>query len=103
MPRWLFRVLGQVRGLADQGGIAFTFKAFAEPSDFNPPLEMYEACEVLAHLTPAEFIRRVWSHQTGEWLYVFKPQIWGMPTYVKLALRDECVVISFHKDTADVE
>jgi len=38
-----------------------------------------------------------------EWLYVFKPRVAGIALYVKLIVRIECVVISFHEDEEDDE
>jgi len=38
------------------------------------------------------------SAATGEWMYLFKPQVSGTILYVKLILRNDCVVISFHED-----
>jgi len=32
---------------------------------------------------------------------VFKPQLAGMVLYVKLVLRSDCVVISFHEDEGE--
>jgi hypothetical protein len=39
----------------------------------------------------------VFSPETAEWLYVFKPLVAGTALYEKLALRAHCVVISFHR------
>ena len=33
----------------------------------------------------------------GEWAYVFKPLLAGTVLYVKLILRSDCAVISFHQ------
>ena len=38
------------------------------------------------------------SSTTGEWMYVFKPVVEGSVLYIKLILRNECVVVSFHED-----
>jgi hypothetical protein len=38
------------------------------------------------------------SERTGEWLYVFKPTVAEMLFYVKLAVRANCLVVSFHED-----
>ena len=35
---------------------------------------------------------------TGEWMYLFKPQLAGTVLYVKLIVRNDCVVVSFHED-----
>jgi len=34
---------------------------------------------------------------------VFKPRVAGIALYVKLIVRTECVVISFHEDEEDDE
>lgn len=31
-------------------------------------------------------------------MYLFKPQLAGTVLYVKLVLRNDCVVVSFHED-----
>ena len=37
-------------------------------------------------------------------MYVFKPSLEGVVVYVKVILRDDCLVVSFHEDEeADVE
>lgn len=35
---------------------------------------------------------------TGEWMYVFKPVLAGTIVYLKLIIRDGCVIVSFHED-----
>ena len=49
-------------------------------------------------LTAADSVGRQRSNSTGEWLYVFKPEVAGSVLYVKVVLRANCVVISFHED-----
>lgn len=36
-------------------------------------------------------------------MYVFKPSVAGMLVYLKLVLRAECVVISFHEDEGEAD
>ena len=36
-------------------------------------------------------------------MYVFKPRVGGDTLYLKLILRSECVVLSFHEDEAGAE
>ena len=43
------------------------------------------------------------SEHTPEWLYVFKPRVASVVLYVKLIVRTDCVVISFHEDEEDDE
>ena len=46
----------------------------------------------------SECAGRLVSRETDEWLYVFKPRIAGIVLYVKVVLRADCVVISFHEE-----
>jgi len=36
-------------------------------------------------------------------MYVFKPVVAGMVVYLKVVVRDECLVVSFHEDEVDEE
>jgi hypothetical protein len=40
---------------------------------------------------------------TGEWMYVFKPWVVETLVYLKLVVRAECVVISFHDDEGEAD
>jgi hypothetical protein len=53
---------------------------------------------VLASLTVEDCAGRKRSATTGEWMYVFKPNVAGSVLYVKVILRINCVLISFHED-----
>jgi hypothetical protein len=44
---------------------------------------------------------RLASEQTREWLYVFVPRVAGETIYVKLLLRTDCVIVSFHEQVDD--
>lgn len=61
-------------------------------------------------LTICIIIQRVVTHRyaalasqgpEGEWMYVFKPYVGGRVLYVKLIVRDGCVVVSFHEDEGE--
>ena len=80
--RWLPAVLARIRELAA----------------LDIGLDEEDACDVLASLARADFVARVRSRGTGEWMYVFKPTIGSDLMYVKVILRAECVVISFHEE-----
>ena len=41
------------------------------------------------------------SESTGEWMYVFKPTVAGAVVYLKLMLRESCLVVFFHEDEGD--
>ncbi len=53
---------------------------------------------MLASLDESDFEVRIASALTDEWLYVFKPVVGGTALYVKVALRNGCLVVSFHED-----
>ena len=56
---------------------------------------------MLAGLRAADSVGRLLSERTGEWMYIFKPAVGGEVLYVKLILRSDCVVVSFHEDEGD--
>jgi len=98
MPRWLSKVLTRTRALAAARNVLFTLKARRELAGLELGLDEEDACEVLAKLTVEDSAGRVASAATGEWMYLFKPQVSEMILYVKLILRNNCVVVSFHED-----
>lgn len=87
-----------VRGLAADRKVRFTLKAFRELARLGMGLDEEDACDVLANLTLTDLVGRLFSEKTGEWMYVFKPSIGGIVVYVKVVLRADCVVISFHEE-----
>jgi hypothetical protein len=78
--------------------VRFTLKAFQELARLGMGLDEEDACDVLANLTPSDLVGRVGSVRTGEWMYVFKPSVGETVVYVKVVLRADCVVISFHEE-----
>ena len=102
MPRWLKGVLTRIHGLADARRVRFTHKALRELGTLGLGLDEDDCCEVLKNLSAADFADRIESEITGEWMYVFKPKVAGTDLYVKLILRSDCVIVSFHEeDTED--
>jgi hypothetical protein len=95
--------LSRIRELAARGQVRFTLKASRELATLGLGLDAHDACEILAALTPNDFGERFSSRATGEWMYVFKPTIAGELVYLKLILRPDCVVVSFHRDEAGVD
>jgi Motility quorum-sensing regulator, toxin of MqsA len=93
---WLTTALKRIRKLARARKVAFTLKALRELTELG--FDQDDACDVLAGLTGADCERRQRSIATGEWLYVFKPEVAGSVLYVKVILRANCVLISFHED-----
>ena len=96
MRAWLPRVLLRIRRQAVARRVRLTQKARFEIAALG--FDEEDACDVLAKLTAHESAGRVLSKATREWLYLFKPNVTGTLLYLKLVLRRECVVISFHED-----
>jgi hypothetical protein len=96
MPPALADLLRRVRALAAERKLRFTLKAVRELAAIG--LDASDACEALEGLKTADFIKRLVSDATGEWMYVFKPKVGGVLVYVKLILRSGSVVVSFHED-----
>lgn len=102
-PRWLPRVLQRVQELVAQRKVVFTLKARRELAALDFGLDPEDACDLLASLTAEDSAGRLVSVATGEWLYVFKPELAGAVLYVKLILRLDCIVVSFHEDAGGHE
>jgi len=98
MPRWLPRILEEIRDLACRYRVRFTHKALDELAELEIDIDEQDVCEILATLTAREFADRIAATRTGEWMYVFKPRIAGSVLYAKLIVRSDCIVISFHED-----
>lgn len=96
MPRGLAKVLTRIRALAAQDKVRFTLKALRELAALG--LDARDARETLEALRAADFVKRQVSAATGERMYVFKPRVGETTIYLKLILREECVVVSFHED-----
>jgi hypothetical protein len=84
--------------LAEERQVRLTHNALQELARLGLGLDEDDACAIIAGLGSSDFIQRIISEHTGEWMYVFKPVTDGMSLYVKLAIRGECIVISFHED-----
>jgi hypothetical protein len=91
-------VLVRIREMAARRKVRFTMKALQELAALDMGLDEEDACDVLANLAPSELVERLVSKKTGEWMYVFKPSVGGVVVYVKVVLRSDCVVISFHEE-----
>ena len=100
MPRWLPRLLRRIHELAGRGRVRLTLKATRELTALGG-LDVQDACDVLAALTARDLSERFESEHTGEWMYVFKPAVAGTVVYLKLVLRAECLVVSFHEDEGE--
>lgn len=96
--RWLTAVVASIRGMAVRRKVRFTLKALQELAALDMGLDEEDACDVLANLAPSDLVERLVSKKTGEWMYVFKPSVGPVVVYVKVVLRSDCVVISFHEE-----
>lgn len=101
MLRSLPRVLTRIRELTATRKVLFTLKARRELAGLGLGLDQDDACEVLERLTAEDSAGRLESEATGEWMYLFKPSLAGMVLYVKVILRSDCIVVSFHEDEGD--
>jgi hypothetical protein len=97
--RWIGKVLRRIADFASARKVSFTLKALQEMAGLSVDEE--DACEVLAELTAEDCLGRQRSKKTGEWMYAFKPEFQGVELYVKVVLRESCVLISFHEDEAE--
>ncbi|MBI2377560.1 MAG: type II toxin-antitoxin system MqsR family toxin [Deltaproteobacteria bacterium] len=103
MPSWLPRVLDRIHKLAAAGKIRLTVKALAELRGLELGLGVADVVDVLVALTQSDSAGRFRSSVSSEWLYVFKPGVAETTLYVKVVLRSDCVVVSFHKDESNEE
>ncbi|HEX7670738.1 MAG TPA: type II toxin-antitoxin system MqsR family toxin [Polyangiaceae bacterium] len=101
MGRGLTRILKRIRELAAAGAVRFTMKAEVELAALR--LDEGDAHDVLARLSVSDFVGTVSSEATGESMHVFKPWVFGVMLYVKVVVRDACVVVSFHEDEGSVD
>jgi hypothetical protein len=81
--------------------VLFTLKARRELAALELGLDEEDAGDLLAELAAEDSAGRLASAATGEWMYVFKPALAGVVLYVKLILRKDCIVVSFHEDEGD--
>jgi len=99
MSRWLGKALARIIALAAERRVLFTLKARRELAGLG--FDEQDACEILTGLGIEDSAGRFRSVVTNEWLYVFKPQVIEVTLYLKLILRSDCIVISFHEDEAE--
>jgi hypothetical protein len=95
-PRWFRRVLKRIHDLASSGAVRLTYKAEEEAVALGLALD--DVCEIIGSLSVGDSLGRLTSQATREWMYVFRPEIGRRIVYVKIVLRADCVVVSFHED-----
>ena len=97
----LDQLLFRIRTLAAQGKVRFTAKALEELWELDLGLDSDDAIQILQDLVPRDLKSRLISRLTGESMYVFSPTVANVALYLKLIVRTECVIISFHQDADD--
>ncbi|MBZ0271016.1 type II toxin-antitoxin system MqsR family toxin [bacterium] len=97
MPTWLPRILRRIRKDASENRIRLTNKARLE-AEHGFGLKHIDICDVLKKMTFRDFAERIESIDGNEWLYVFVTDVAGIRAYIKIVLRENCVVVSFHED-----
>ena len=102
-PRWAERVLAEIHRLVALGRVRFTLKATQELAALELGFDEQDALQILSEPRVADLVGRVDSERAPEWLYVCKPEVSGTVLCVKLIVRSECVVISFHEDEGDAD
>jgi hypothetical protein len=83
--------------------VRLTVKALSEVRRLGLGLGASDVVAILAALSSADCSGRLRSQASGEWLYVFKPSVAQTVLYVKVVLRGDCVVVSFHEDATHDE
>ena len=78
--------------------VRWTEKARRELLLFLPELSYRDAEEFISGLEREDFHRKLRSEGPGDVLWVFTPEVHGEELGVKLVLRNDCVVVSFHRD-----
>ncbi len=97
-PGWPHEILIRIRALASERKVRLTLKAQREMAALGLGLDASDVCEVLADLESSDSAGRLMSRTTGEWMYIFKPVIDRTLVYVKVIVRNDCIVVSFHED-----
>lgn len=78
-----------------------TLKALEEMAALAPPADVDDVVEVLSAIVPADWVSRLVSNVTGEAMHVFTPMTPFGLLYVKILIREDCIVVSFHEETEE--
>lgn len=103
MGKHLTLEVAKINRLAKEGKIRFTHKALREISRLEMDLDVDDVCSMLQEIKVKYFWEKTRSDKTGEWMYIFKPIVAGITIYLKIIMRSDCIVISFHEDTPQSE
>lgn len=91
-------IIGKIREMALSGKVQFTLKALRELAAMDLGLDEMDVCGILSDLKESDFKDRKLSTITGEYLYIFTPKVERVKIYLKVILRNSCIVVSFHED-----
>ncbi len=91
-------VIDQIKLLALAGRVIFTAKALYELESMDIGLDSTDVCLLLTTLEKNDFHDRILSKITDEYLYVFIVRISNIEVYLKIMIRQSCVIISFHEN-----
>lgn len=94
--RDILHVLRTIHEAVAEDRVLYTVKARAEMGALC--IDETDAAEILSGLSASDYHQTLHSHSTDEQLWVFKPLLFDEVLYVKVVLRERCVVISLHED-----
>jgi hypothetical protein len=98
MPSWVPRIVRRIRGLSAAGNVRFSYKALYELAALELGIDQDDVLHLLQHLEAEECFERLRSAITNEWICVFKPTVASTVLYIKVAIRQGCIVVSLHED-----
>ena len=97
-PHHALVAVRRIRELASRRAVRVTLKAMDEMTALEPPADIDDVVEVLAGLADGDWACRIFSQVTGEAMHVFRPTTVFGPLYVKVIIRTNCIVVSFHEE-----
>lgn len=98
IPRYARTALRRIKELAARRAIRITLKAFNEMAALEPAADIDDVVETLERLELDDWAGRLTSRFTGEPMYVFKPFTPFGLLYLKVVIRTDCIVVSFHEE-----
>ena len=97
-PHRLRSTLLCIRELAAADAVRITMKARNEMAILRPPATFGDVIDVLQDLAVQDWSTTLRSAVTGEPMHVFKPMTRFGLLYLKVVIRLDCVVVSFHEE-----
>lgn len=97
-PSYARTALERIKEQAARRAVRITQKAMWEMAALDPPAHIDDGVETLERLDQGDWAGRLTSQITGEAMHVFKPMTLIGLLYVKVVLRNDCVVVSFREE-----